>query len=137
MAVRIRWRGRHSSLLPEHVLADLWVGKQLFAGIVASSQFFFVGDQIVDRRMARLADLEPGLHLLAGVAAFEPLVRVQVRGIRWWKLCVSSAWHSSHNIASVSETWFGWPGLFSDSADTMGMPYYIIEPGLAQIKVWQ
>jgi hypothetical protein len=48
--------------------------------IVMPAQLLFVGHQVVDRLVARFADLDPLVHLLARVPLLEPLVAVQGPG---------------------------------------------------------
>ena len=53
------------------------MGEQFFHRIIVSPQFFFVGNQIVDRAVARLTDVDPLAHLFPREPLFEPFVAVQ------------------------------------------------------------
>ena len=66
--------------LPLHVLADLGVGQELFERVVVPPQLLLVGHQVMDRVVARLADLDPLVHLLPRVPLLKPLVAVQGPG---------------------------------------------------------
>ena len=56
--------------LPLDVAGDLRMGQQLLLGVVAAAQFLFVGNQVVDGRVAGLAEVHPFLHLPPRVPVF-------------------------------------------------------------------
>ena len=72
--------------LPLEIALQLGMGQQFLSGVVVTPQLLLVGDQGVDGRVTRLADLHALLHFLPGVTSLEPLVRMQRPGNKMVKV---------------------------------------------------
>jgi hypothetical protein len=77
MAYFLAFRLLSSFPFPLDVARELGMGQQLLHRIEVPAQFLFIGDQVVDRLVARLAEVHPLLHLLPCVSLLKPLVSVQ------------------------------------------------------------
>ena len=65
---------------PSDEAAELLMGKQCFDGMIMPAEFFFAGDQIMDRAVTIAANRDRFLHLLSRKSLLEPFILVAGAG---------------------------------------------------------